>query len=333
MRVRGLRRAGNRQPRRDLTTCAHDLYYFFILMLRRPPRSTLFPTRRSSDLFPDRHGSGQGVTFMNRRSEHALVPRNGHTVAAGLMARISGCASQTELSLQDQEDHGRQVVTEMYDGPVEFRVIATKGKGERLDRPVLELIEAELRKRELDVLVMEDLGRLVRGADAVRLLGVAVDHGTRVIVPNDCIDTAEPTWEEDALSACRDHVGHNAHTSKRLKHKLLNRFLKFGGAPARPIAGYIVPENAKAYDDWLKEDEATPIIREGLQILKESLNGEAVADYFNAVRFKDEIGFPAGRYCRNDRWDGKMALRYYRNRLLGGYPQRGDRHTVKHHET
>src|SRR3712207_8907851 len=25
---------------------------FFFLMIRRPPRSTLFPTRRSSDLFP-----------------------------------------------------------------------------------------------------------------------------------------------------------------------------------------------------------------------------------------------------------------------------------------
>src|SRR5438034_8791702 len=27
--------------------------FFFFLMIRRPPRSTLFPTRRSSDLDPD----------------------------------------------------------------------------------------------------------------------------------------------------------------------------------------------------------------------------------------------------------------------------------------
>src|SRR5690242_21932776 len=29
--------------------------YFFFLMIRRPPRSTLFPTRRSSDLFIREH--------------------------------------------------------------------------------------------------------------------------------------------------------------------------------------------------------------------------------------------------------------------------------------
>src|SRR2546427_9476357 len=28
----------------------HTLFLFFFLMIRRPPRSTLFPTRRSSDL-------------------------------------------------------------------------------------------------------------------------------------------------------------------------------------------------------------------------------------------------------------------------------------------
>src|SRR5258708_11898904 len=30
---------------------AFDLVFFFFLMIRRPPRSTLFPTRRSSDLY------------------------------------------------------------------------------------------------------------------------------------------------------------------------------------------------------------------------------------------------------------------------------------------
>src|SRR5204863_7591588 len=37
-----------------LPTCNlvnHLLFHFFFLMIRRPPRSTLFPTRRSSDLY------------------------------------------------------------------------------------------------------------------------------------------------------------------------------------------------------------------------------------------------------------------------------------------
>jgi hypothetical protein len=44
-----------------------------------------------------------------------------------------------------------------------------RGKGEALDRPELAEIEAAYRKGELDLFVFEDLGRSVRGADAVRL--------------------------------------------------------------------------------------------------------------------------------------------------------------------
>ena len=55
-------------------------------------------------------------------------------------------------------------MAEYYQGDVAYRVIATKGKGERLDRPELEQIEAMLRTRELDLLVAEDIGRMIRGA-------------------------------------------------------------------------------------------------------------------------------------------------------------------------
>lgn len=114
-------------------------------------------------------------------------------------------------------------------------MIATIGEGESLDRPELPEIEAMLRTREIDVLLAEDIGRLVRGAEASRLCGIAVDHGTRALAPNDCIDTDDDSWEEDAIRACRDHVGHNSHTSKRLEQKLMNRFVKMGGAMPRPV--------------------------------------------------------------------------------------------------
>ena len=146
-------------------------------------------------------------------------------------------------------------------------MIATKGKGEHLDRPELAEIEAELRKGEYDLFIFEDLGRLVRGGEAARLLGVADDHGTRVIVPNDCIDTADGNWEEDALEACASHVAHNAHTSKRIKKKAMNRFRKFGGSPARPIAGYVVPPGVKTYGEWQREQDAGPVIEEGVRLL------------------------------------------------------------------
>jgi hypothetical protein len=188
---------------------------------------------------------------MHRVSDRNLTPRNGHTLMAGLGARISGCSNQKEESLEDQTDHNKEVVADLYTGLTEYLIIATKGKGERLDRPELAQIEAEFRKGYLDLFVWEDLGRLVRGVEAVRLLGIAVDHGVRVIVRNDNIDTANDTCEADAIKACADHVAHQSHTSRRLKHKLTNRFLKNGGAMARPIAGYVVPDAAETYDDWL----------------------------------------------------------------------------------
>jgi hypothetical protein len=264
---------------------------------------------------------------MSSKDDGKLSPRNGHILVVDIVARISGCQNQKELSLEDQIDHAKEIVADLYDGPVEYRVIATKGKGERLDRPELIRIEAKLRTRESDLLFLDDLGRLVRGAEAVRLLGVAVDHGVRVISPNDCIDTAEATWEEDALSACRDHVGHNAHTSKRLKQKLMNRFVKFGGAIAREIAGYIVPENAKIYDEWLRDENATPDIQEGLKLLRETLNCCTVADFFNRA------GFQRGPYTKRKHWLGSDVREFYQNRLLGGFPGRGFKHTVKVHET
>lgn len=262
-----------------------------------------------------------------RASDKDLVPRNGHTLVSGIVARISGCAKQKELSLEDQVDHGKEEVAELYQGPTEYEIIATKGKGEALDRPELAEIEALLRTRRLDLLVMEDVGRLVRGPEASRLWGIAVDHGTRCIAPNDCCDTADENWEQDVLEACAAHVGHNAHTSKRLKKKLMNRFKKYGAITPCETYGYIKPPGSKTFDDWCKDDAATPIIKEGARRLKETLNCSAVGDWFN------QQGVPVGKYCRRKTWNGAMVRRYYGNPILKGMPGRGFRHTEKRHET
>ncbi len=266
------------------------------------------------------------------RDRGTLVPKNGHTLVVGIIARISGCANQKEMSLDHQVDHAKEVVAEMYEGHVEYCIIATKGKGERLDRPELVEIEQAFRSRELDFAVQEDVGRLVCGADAVRLWGLAVDHGTRCLAPNDCCDTQDDTWEQDLLNACAEHVGHNAHTSKRIKQKKMNRFKKFGSATPCESYGYTKLEGAKTFEDWRKDETATPIIQEALRRLKASLNCSAVADWLN------QQGVPVGKYCgrrgrKLKKWTGAMVRRYFSNPLLKGQPGRGFRHTIKHHET
>ena len=149
-----------------------------------------------------------------------LVPRNGHTLVTGIVARISGCENQTEMSNDDQVDHGKEVSADLYSGPTEFKIIATKAKGERLDRAEFPELEEILRRGDLDLLIMEDLGRLVRGTEAAWLMGIAVDHGTRCVSPDDGVDTIDPSWEQNAVCTCAEHVGNNARTSWRIKNKL-----------------------------------------------------------------------------------------------------------------
>ena len=257
-----------------------------------------------------------------------IQPRNGHTLVALDVGRISGCEFQKEISLDDQHEHAEEVVAEVHDGErVEYRSIATKGKGEDITRPELAEVEAELRSREIDLMVIEDTGRLVRGVEAVRLIGIAVDCGTRVIAPNDCIDTADESWEEDVISACRDHVGHNAHTSKRIKKKLMLRFKRKGQAARPPIAGYATPEEAKSYHDMYIVEESRPLIRKGAADLLKHGNCTAIADYFNSV------SFPVGSQCRNKEWDGKMVRRFFKNPILKGMPERGNMYSEKQHAT
>jgi site-specific DNA recombinase len=273
-------------------------------------------------------------TYVSKKAKYArerdeIIPRNGCELVVGVVARISGGPRQKEASLEDQVDHAKEVVAEYYEGPVELRIISTRGKGERRNRPELNVLDELIRTRELDLLVAEDIGRIIRGADAVSICGLAVDAGTRVLAPNDCIDTNDPDWEEDVLSACRDHVKHNAHTSKRIKQKKQNRFRKFGGSTPCEIATYYKLEGATCFDDWRKYDEYTPTVQEGLRLLGETLNCSRVATYFNSE------GLPLGNYnsTPDGKWTGRMVRRFFKNRMLGGWPGRGYRHTVKHHET
>jgi hypothetical protein len=147
---------------------------------------------------------------------------------------------------------------------------------------------------------------LIRGGEAVRLLGIGIDHGTRSICIKDGIDTEDDTWESDALDAASKNVAHCQWTSMRIKQKMMNRFRKFGATGNRAIYGYIVPVGSKSYDDWLKDPQAEEHVLEGARILRATLSGEATADYFRQHRV------PCGPFARNATWDGTMVLRHYR---------------------
>jgi site-specific DNA recombinase len=262
-----------------------------------------------------------------RRKDDRIVPRNRHTLVVGIGARISGCEDQKEASLDDQMDNARQFIAEIYDGPVEFELIAaTKAKGEWLDRPELKLFEHAFSSGRFDFIVFDDLSRLIRGGDAVRLLGIGIRNGTRTISVADEIDTLDTTWEEAALTACSEAVAHVQRTSNRIKQKCMNRFRKRGKVSRRPIAGYTVPPDAETYDEWSKDDAWTETIREGVRIALRTHNCEDVAGYFR------EKGFPRGPYAKKP-WDGTSVRAFFRNEILKGQPYRGKMHSVKDHTT
>jgi len=263
---------------------------------------------------------------MSKRSNEELVPRDGHTLRVLIICRISGCQKQKELSLEDQEDNAKERAAELYSGPIEYRVISTTAKGESLDRPELEQIEEAIRSGEYDLIIIDDLSRLIRGGEAARLLGIGVDHGTRTICIQDAIDTVESTWEEDALNACSENVAHNERTSRRIKQKTMNRFKKTGETPRRPIAGICAPVGATSCAEWTKIEKWDKCIDEGRQRLLRELNFNDVADDFNSA------GFPVGPRCRQKQWDGVLVKAFFSNPLLMGVARRGVMHTIKYNE-
>jgi hypothetical protein len=264
---------------------------------------------------------------MSKRKDDGLRPRNGHTLSVVIVARISGGPKQKGISLDDQVDHGKEEARALYDGEAEYQTFATKGKGERLDRPELAEIEALLRTKTVDLLVCEDIGRLIRGAEAARLCGIGVDHGVRIVAPNDGFDTNSETWYEDVIGLCQEHAAYVAHLSRRIKHKCMNRFKKFGGAPALETFGYRKLKPEDPYPKWERDDEATPIFREWFRRLRETRCWFAVAVWLN------QKGVPTGKYCKSRKWTGAMVRRVTQNPILKGIPIRGRRHTVRHNET
>ncbi|HVX85686.1 MAG TPA: recombinase family protein [Phycisphaerae bacterium] len=252
-----------------------------------------------------------------------LKPRVGQLLVLAILARISGCENQKEASLDDQADHGKQEIAHHYSGPVQTIVIKTKAKGERIDRPELSEVRDLIRSGKIDVLFVEDLGRMIRGAAAMEILYLAYDRGVRALSPNDAVDTFEDGWEERALAACVEHLSANAQTSRRIKHKTMNRFKREGKVSRRPIAGYVVPEGVKTYSEWKKTDDLTPVIEDAFKYMLAKKNWTALAEWFN------EQGFPVGPYATNEKYTGASARRFMSNPILKGMPYRGFMHTIK----
>ena len=130
------------------------------------------------------------------------------------MERIS-TLNQDERSLDDQQAYCRGRLEDKLPGcEFEFTRIAGQGSGQYLDREeFLELCEL-VGTGEYDIVIAEDLGRILRRIEAIIFCEEAEDSRTRVIAFNDFVDTKEENWRQAAFFAAFKNQSFCIETSK-----------------------------------------------------------------------------------------------------------------------
>lgn len=260
-----------------------------------------------------------------------LVPRNGHTLEVNLPGRVSAPRpgkQNEEQSLGDQQDIQLRWLKQRTDLPFKVTVIAGSGSGECLERREYSRLLQMIESQEYDLVLTEDLGRIIRRIYAFIVCEHCEDHRTRLIsINNNNVDTAQAGWRDAALFASYFYEKDNSDKSLRLKGRLRSRFLA-GGALERPIFGYTDPPGGAKHDSERRKDpDAEPIYNEWFRRLEDGATYEELADWLN------EMGAPTGPYCREPRWTGKMVRRLTHNPLLKGLRRRNIRKTRRVNST
>jgi DNA invertase Pin-like site-specific DNA recombinase len=246
-----------------------------------------------------------------------LAPRRGVELLVLIIARIS-TAHQDERSLDDQIALCRRYVLDHFPGRVRFRVIRGRGSGEILDRQDLAEAEAAVESRELDLVIVEDLGRICRRNRAIDFCELCEDAGTRLVAINDAIDTARDDWRFNAFFASLKHESGNKDTARRIRRSLRHRFEQGGVVQTLPY-GYSKPPGARTDGDVATDPAAEPVYQEVFRRLEGGASYAEVADWLNAE------GVPIGPWMRAGRWDGPGLARVVRNPILKGVRRRNER--------
>lgn len=239
-----------------------------------------------------------------------LAGRNGRKLRVIGVVRIS-TENQDVKSLDDQRALLDRYLKENTDQPYTLRTIASQGSGERLDRREFRRLKRLVREEQVDLVVSEDLGRIVRRIHAILFCELCEDHGVRCIALNDHVDTFKEDWRDQSLFASYRHERYNRDTAKRIRRTLRNRFTQ-GGVVQTTVFGYVKPAGAKSDADLAKDPAAESIYEEWFARLENGASFQEIADWLN------ETGVKVGPFCRSSTWDCKMVGRITRNPILKG---------------
>jgi hypothetical protein len=238
--------------------------------------------------------------------------------AKGKRKKSQRTGYQDERSNEDQIKFLKRWIRKYYKGPICLRAIKGSGSGERLDRKEVARARRAARGRQFDLILTEDLGRIMRRIDAFKFCELAEDSETRVIAVNDSVDTGKDDWRMTAFFAAMKHELYNADNAKRIRRSQLARFESGGMLPCN-IYGYLKPKDAETEDDVRKDPSAEPVYLEWFRILDEGGTYQDVADWLN------ETGVQVGPYCRSPKWTCRIVGRITHNPILKGVRVRNDR--------
>jgi DNA invertase Pin-like site-specific DNA recombinase len=226
------------------------------------------------------------------------------------VARIS-TDHQDERSLADQEALYREYIERNYDGRYELQMIATRAKGERVDREELVELKEAILSRKIDVVITEDLGRIARRLFAVHICEACEDMDTRLLALNDSVDTGQEDWRLNSYFASMRHEQYNRDTSRRIRRSHRNRFQQGGVLRSLPFC-YRRRPGAKIDVDVEKIPEMIPYAEGMIQRLEQGQYYSDIADWFNCENV------PLSEGSRSTRWTHQLVRYQIMNPMFKG---------------
>ena len=234
----------------------------------------------------------------------------------------TGPGKQDIRSLADQESLHRERLDTHTDLPLNVTVIAGSGSGETLDRKGFFELSNRVETRQYDLVLCEDLGRIVRRIHAHIFAELCADFETRLISLNDNVDTAHPGWQDRTIFSARHHERSNRDTSDRIKRTHRSRFSQ-GGVLPHLIPGYIKSPGAKSDADVRKDPDWEPIYDEWFARLERGDSFSDIADWLNAKGVP--TGCKRGNKRAKDKYDCALVGLRTRNPILKGQRERSNR--------
>lgn len=259
-------------------------------------------------------------------------PKNGDTFKVLAFGRIS-TKHQDEKSLEDQEQYVLEYLQRiMPDAKFEITAIAGQGSGQYLDREEFVELSDKVASGQYDIVIAEDLARILRRVQAFTFCEDAEDNATRVITINDYLDTKDDNWRQTAFFAAYKHASFCSETASRIRRSHRNRFMQ-GAIVLEVQYGYIKP-HPKANDEHVHKDPAAiPIYEKWISML------EAGAKYSEVARWLNKNSVPVDppkrkkRKNRCEKWTGATVKRLTYNPLLKGERHRNKRITTRINKT